>query len=55
MLKHILIPAAEELQPDLVLISAEYDAHRDDRLGGCELEASFATHPPGSECGPARR
>jgi acetoin utilization deacetylase AcuC-like enzyme len=40
MLEHIVIPAAEEFQPDLVLISAGYDAHRDDRLGGCELEAS---------------
>jgi hypothetical protein len=35
-----VIPAAEEFQPDLVLISAGYHAHRDDRLGGCELEAS---------------
>jgi acetoin utilization deacetylase AcuC-like enzyme len=40
MLEHIVIPAAEESQPDLVLISAGYDAHRDDRPGGCELEAS---------------
>ena len=40
MLEHIVIPAAEEFQPDLVLISAAYDAHRDERLGGCELEVS---------------
>jgi acetoin utilization deacetylase AcuC-like enzyme len=40
LLEHIVIPAAEEFQPDLVLISAGYDAHRDDELGGCELEAS---------------
>jgi acetoin utilization deacetylase AcuC-like enzyme len=26
--------------PDLVLISAGYDAHRDDPLGGCLLETS---------------
>ena len=40
MLEHVVIPAAEEFQPDLVLISAGYDAHRDDEQGGCELEAS---------------
>jgi acetoin utilization deacetylase AcuC-like enzyme len=40
LLEHIVIPAAEEFQPDLILISAGYDAHRDDELGGCELEAS---------------
>jgi acetoin utilization deacetylase AcuC-like enzyme len=40
LLEHIVIPAAEEFHPDLVLISAGYDAHRDDEQGGCELEAS---------------
>jgi acetoin utilization deacetylase AcuC-like enzyme len=40
LLEHIVIPAAEEFQPDLVLISAGYDAHSDDEQGGCELEAS---------------
>jgi acetoin utilization deacetylase AcuC-like enzyme len=40
LLEHIVIPAAEEFQPDLVLISAAYDAHHDDEQGGCELEAS---------------
>jgi acetoin utilization deacetylase AcuC-like enzyme len=40
LLEHIVIPAAEEFQPDLILISAGYDAHRDDEQGGCELEAS---------------
>jgi acetoin utilization deacetylase AcuC-like enzyme len=40
LLEHIVIPAAEEYQPDLVLISAGYDAHRDDEQGGCELDAS---------------
>jgi acetoin utilization deacetylase AcuC-like enzyme len=59
LLEHIVIPAAEEFQPDLVLISAGYDAHRDDRLGGCELEASsfaeMARPSGGSGSGPARR
>jgi acetoin utilization deacetylase AcuC-like enzyme len=40
MLEYVVIPAAEEFQPDLVLISAGYDAHHDDVQGGCELEAS---------------
>jgi acetoin utilization deacetylase AcuC-like enzyme len=43
LLEHIAVPAALEFRPDLVLISAGYDAHRDDTQGGCELEAgSFA-------------
>ncbi len=40
LLEHVVIPAADEFEPDLVLISAGYDAHRDDEQGGCELEAS---------------
>jgi acetoin utilization deacetylase AcuC-like enzyme len=40
LLEHIVIPAAAEFRPELVLISAGYDAHRDDEQGGCELEAS---------------
>jgi len=43
MLEHIVIPAAMEFRPDLVLISAGFDAHRDDLLGGCLLDTeSFA-------------
>jgi acetoin utilization deacetylase AcuC-like enzyme len=43
LLEHVAVPAALEFAPDLVLISAGYDAHRDDVQGGCELEAgSFA-------------
>jgi acetoin utilization deacetylase AcuC-like enzyme len=40
LLEHLVIPAAEEFAPDLVLISAGYDAHRDDRQGGCALDTS---------------
>ncbi len=58
LLEHIVIPAAEEFQPDLVLISAGYDAHRDDDQGGCELEASsfgeMARHIRALGSGPAR-
>ena len=31
------LPAARDYRPDLILISAGYDAHRDDPLGGCAL------------------
>ena len=40
LLEHVAVAAALEFQPDLVLISAGYDAHRDDAQGGCRLEAS---------------
>ena len=43
LLEWIVVPAGAEFRPDLILISAGYDAHRDDPLGGCMLEAgSFA-------------
>ena len=43
LLEHIAVPAALEFGPDLILISAGYDAHRNDARGGCELDAgSFA-------------
>ena len=38
-LEHVIIPAALEFAPELVLISAGFDAHRDDPLGHCLLEA----------------
>ena len=39
-LEYVIIPAALEFAPQLVLISAGFDAHRDDPLGHCLLEAS---------------
>ena len=39
-LEHVIIPAAVEFAPQLVLISAGFDGHRDDPLGHCLLEAS---------------
>ncbi|GAC1321966.1 MAG: histone deacetylase family protein [Thermoleophilaceae bacterium] len=43
LLEHVVIPAATEFRPDLVLISAGYDGHREDVQGGCDLEdSSFA-------------
>jgi acetoin utilization deacetylase AcuC-like enzyme len=40
LLEHIVIPAAADFEPQLVLISAGFDAHRDDPLAECRLEAS---------------
>jgi acetoin utilization deacetylase AcuC-like enzyme len=43
LVEHIVIPAARAFGPDLVLISAGFDAHRADPLAGCRLESrSFA-------------
>src|SRR6478672_1920172 len=43
LLEHIVVPVASEFEPDLVLVSAGFDAHRDDPLADCNLEAaSFA-------------
>jgi acetoin utilization deacetylase AcuC-like enzyme len=43
LLEYVIVPAASEFGPDLVLISAGFDAHRDDPVGGCVLETeSFA-------------
>ena len=39
-LEWVIIPAAIEFDPQLILISAGFDAHRDDPLGHCLLEAS---------------
>jgi acetoin utilization deacetylase AcuC-like enzyme len=40
LVEHLVIPAAREFRPDLVLVSAGYDAHRDDPLADCLLETS---------------
>jgi acetoin utilization deacetylase AcuC-like enzyme len=43
LLEEVVAPAALAFDPDLVLVSAGFDAHRDDPLAGCGLEAeSFA-------------
>jgi acetoin utilization deacetylase AcuC-like enzyme len=43
LLEHVVLPAARTFDPQLVLISAGFDAHREDPLAGCGLEdASFA-------------
>jgi acetoin utilization deacetylase AcuC-like enzyme len=40
LVEHVVAPAAREYVPDLILISAGYDSHRDDPLGGLSLETS---------------
>jgi acetoin utilization deacetylase AcuC-like enzyme len=43
LIEHIVLPAAQAFEPELVLVSAGFDAHREDPLAGCRLEtASFA-------------
>jgi acetoin utilization deacetylase AcuC-like enzyme len=43
VLEHVVLPPALDFRPQLILISAGFDAHRKDPLGDCRLEAgSFA-------------
>jgi acetoin utilization deacetylase AcuC-like enzyme len=48
LLEHVILPAAAAFEPQLVLISAGFDAHRGDPLAGCCLEtgafAEMACH-----------
>ena len=38
--EHVVMPAARQFRPDLILVSAGYDAHGEDPVGGCRLETS---------------
>jgi len=40
VLEYVLIPVALEYRPELVLISAGFDAHHADPLGGCMLDSN---------------
>ena len=40
MLEHVLLPAAVAFEPDLVLVSAGFDAHVEDPLASCRLQTS---------------
>lgn len=43
LLEHVLLPAAVAFEPDLVLLSAGFDAHLEDPLASCRLQTgSFA-------------
>jgi acetoin utilization deacetylase AcuC-like enzyme len=37
LIEHVVVPIAREYRPGLVLVSAGFDAHRDDPLAGCLL------------------
>ena len=39
MFREVLVPVAEAFRPDLVLVSAGFDAHRDDPLGDMQVTA----------------
>jgi acetoin utilization deacetylase AcuC-like enzyme len=42
LVQHVVAPVARAYEPGLVLVSAGFDAHRDDPLASCELtEASY--------------
>jgi acetoin utilization deacetylase AcuC-like enzyme len=43
LVDHVVVPLVRAFAPELLLISAGYDAHREDPLAGCEVtEAGFA-------------
>ena len=44
LLEHVVLPAARAFEPELVLISAGFDAHRADPLATCLLEAESFGH-----------
>jgi acetoin utilization deacetylase AcuC-like enzyme len=44
LVEHVAVPLARAYEPRLILVSAGYDAHRDDPLAGCTVtDAGFAT------------
>ena len=38
LIEHVVMPVGRQYRPDLILISAGYDAHRSDPLGGLALD-----------------
>ena len=44
LLEHVVAPAARAFDPDLVLVSAGFDAHRDDPLADCTLTTESFCH-----------
>jgi acetoin utilization deacetylase AcuC-like enzyme len=44
LVEHVIVPLIGAWEPQLVLVSAGFDAHRDDPLAGCRVtETGFAT------------
>jgi acetoin utilization deacetylase AcuC-like enzyme len=44
LLEHVIVPIGLEYRPELVLISAGFDAHEADPLGDCRLQSSSFAH-----------
>jgi acetoin utilization deacetylase AcuC-like enzyme len=40
LVQHVVAPAAREFRPQVILVSAGYDAHEEDPFASCELEDS---------------
>jgi acetoin utilization deacetylase AcuC-like enzyme len=40
LVEHVVAPVVRQFRPDLILVSAGFDAHGDDPVGGCRLETS---------------
>jgi acetoin utilization deacetylase AcuC-like enzyme len=38
--EHVVMPAGRQFRPDLILVSAGYDAHKQDPVGDCDLDTS---------------
>jgi acetoin utilization deacetylase AcuC-like enzyme len=44
LVEHVVVSAARAWEPELILVSSGYDAHRDDSLASCQLsEGGYAT------------
>ncbi len=39
LIQHVVVPRARELDPGLLIVSAGYDAHRDDPLASCMVDS----------------
>jgi acetoin utilization deacetylase AcuC-like enzyme len=44
LLEHVIVPIGLEYRPELVLVSAGFDAHEADPLGECRLQSSSFSH-----------
>ena len=50
LVEHVVVPAAREFRPDLILVSAGFDAHRDDPLAECRAGDRRASRSLGRAC-----
>ena len=54
LVEHVVVPVARSYRPQLVLVSAGFDAHRDDPLANCELTEESYAALTSTVCGLAR-